>query len=458
MSHQDKVVGRVRYNAEFLQQAIRWLLKPVDWSGIQFRDDCTWQPLHLAAAVLVWAWSDETTLGDRFFAARRIIAHLYRPQQEFAGSVQAFMKMLVKWTVPLLAVVQAALQRRMQQALANRWLVYGFVVFAADGSREDLPRTRSHEAAYSPDTPQNPKKRDRRKKTRTKANDKKAKTPLMWLTLLWHVGSGLPWCWRCGPSGSSEREHCREMLVELPEHALLTADAGFTGYDFLAAILDSGRHVLVRVGSNVRLLRKLGCVRESSQTVYLWPDHAAKKNQPPIVLRLVVVQGPRHPIYLVTNLSAQRLPDRAVKEIYRRRWGIELFFRHFKQTFQRRKLRSTKAEHARVELEWSLLALWGMACYAQVEMQQQGVDPDGLSMAGVLRAFRRMLRDYLHPIQRGCSLARLLARAVRDTYQRKNKKSRNYPRQKHPDPPAGSPQIFKATSTQVRRAQKLKTA
>jgi hypothetical protein len=248
------------------------------------------------------------------------------------------------------------------------------------------------------------------------------------------------------------------MLAELPERALVTADAGFPGYEFLAAILDSGRHVLVRVGSNVHLLRKLGWVRESSQTVYLWPDHAAQKNQPPIVLRLIVVQGPRHPIYLVTNLSAQRLPDRAVKEIYHRRWGIELFFRHFKQTFQRRKLRSAKAEHARVELEWSLLALWSMACYAQVEMQQQGVDPDGLSMAGVLRAFRRVLRDYLHPIQRGCSLARRLARAVRDTYQRKNKKSRDYPRRKHPDPPAGSPQIRKATSPQIRRARKLKAA
>jgi hypothetical protein len=87
--------------------------------SVQFREDCTWRPLHLAAAVLLWDWSDETTLGDRFFAARRIIAHLYRPQQEFAGSVPAFMKMLVKWTAPLLALVQGALQQRMQQVLVN---------------------------------------------------------------------------------------------------------------------------------------------------------------------------------------------------------------------------------------------------------------------------------------------------------------------------------------------------
>jgi len=170
-----------------------------------------------------------------------------------------------------------------------------------------LPRTRSHEAAYSPKKPRHPKKRNRHKKPRIiKAHDKKAQTPLMWLTLLWHVGTGLPWCWRCGPSGSSERDHCREMLNELPLLALIAGDAGFTGYEFLRAILDSGRHVLVRVGSNVRLLRQLGCVRESAGTVYLWPDHAAQKNQKPLVLRLVVMQGPRHPIYLVTNLPASR--------------------------------------------------------------------------------------------------------------------------------------------------------
>jgi hypothetical protein len=40
---------------------------------------------------------------------------------------------------------------------------------------------------------------------------------------------------------------------------------------------------------------------------------------------LIGTSNARHPIYLVTNLSAQRLPDRAVKEIYRRRWGITVF-------------------------------------------------------------------------------------------------------------------------------------
>lgn len=460
MSHQDKDCRQVRFNADCLKRALRWLLCQADWSSIQFRDDCTWLPLQLAATAILWAWSDEPTLGERFFAARRIAAHLDQPQREFAGSSQAFLKMLVRWTAALVAVVQVALRRRMQEALAASWMVYGFILFSVDGSRVDVPRTKSHEAVNAPARNKQGRKlkRNRRKKPRTAAHTKKANTPQMWLTLLWHVATGLPWAWRTGPTGSSEREHWGQMLGELPTNALIAADAGFVGYEILRSVIDSGRHVLIRVGSNVRLLRKLGWAKESAGTVYLWPDHAAQRNQPPLVLRLVVALGGKHPVYLITNVSKSRLTAAQVIDVYRRRWGIELFFRHLKQTFQRRKLRSTSAENARVELEWSLVGLWCLALYAQVELAGQGIDPAQLSVAGALRAFRRTLRDYLHPAQRQRSLAMLLRRALRDPYPRKDKTSRDYPRKKRPDPPPGEPEIKTATAAQIRRARELRTA
>jgi hypothetical protein len=59
--------------------------------------------------------------------------------------------------------------------------------------------------------------------------------------------------------------------------------------------------------------------------VYLWPNHAAKKWLPPLVLRLVVVNDGREPIYLLTNVFAgKRLSDADAAAIYRRRWGIEV--------------------------------------------------------------------------------------------------------------------------------------
>src|SRR5208337_3030973 len=53
--------------------------------------------------------------------------------------------------------------------------------------------------------------------------------------------------------------------------SLIAADAGFVGYEYLSAIHQSGRSLLIRVGSNVRLLKKLGYFKESGNTVYLWP-------------------------------------------------------------------------------------------------------------------------------------------------------------------------------------------
>ena len=105
-------------------------------------------------------------------------------------------------------------------------------------------------------------------------------SPQLWLTTMWHVGTGLPWDWRIGPADSSERGHWLEMLPALPPGALMAVDAGFVGYEYTRAVLHSQCHVLLRVGSNVRLLKKLGFARERASTVYLWPDREAAARAP----------------------------------------------------------------------------------------------------------------------------------------------------------------------------------
>ena len=73
------------------------------------------------------------------------------------------------------------------------------------------------------------------------------------MTTLIHLASGLVWDFCVGSGLSSEREHLLSMLPKLPREALIVADAGFTGFAFLGAILAGGRHFLIRAGSNVRL-------------------------------------------------------------------------------------------------------------------------------------------------------------------------------------------------------------
>ncbi|MBI3465861.1 MAG: hypothetical protein HY000_22820 [Planctomycetes bacterium] len=96
-----------------------------------------------------------------------------------------------------------------------------------------------------------------------------------------------------------------------------------------------------------------------------------------------------------------------------------------------------------------------MALYALVEREKDGLPPPSLSVAQMLRAFRRMLRDYLHPAERGRSLRDRLRMATIDPYERRSKDSRDYPRKKRETPP-GPPQIALASPAQRQQAQTLR--
>lgn len=453
MSHQDGNSERT-LNREVIKQVLDWLLPPDIVAGSGGRGNGTWRPRLLAATALLWAVSGEAILKDRFEQARKIVARVFHWLPAPGRSYQGFMKMLGKRHDRLMRAAVGGARKRMQDVMASCWRIAGHLVFATDGSRIELSRTLSLEAAYSP------KKKKRRKRSRKQSAAsiaKKATSPQMWLTLVWHVGSGLPWAWRTGPSDSSERGHAEEMLAELPEGALLTADAGFIGYAFWQAILDGGRHFVVRVGANVRLIRHLGYVRQHEHTVYLWPDQAAKKNQPPLALRLIVIHDGKQTVYLVTDLSKASLSDRQATEIYAARWGIEVFFRTLKQTFGRRKLRSRCAANARLELDWSLLGLWCVCLLGQRELVEQGAAPSRLSPVAAIRAIQATLRDWrVRPDTVAETLWNRLRLAMLDDYERASPKtSRNYPRKKKRSR-IGPPKLSEATTHQIAAAKQLK--
>lgn len=454
MSHQDQHARGVRRNSAYLLAALQWLMAGTRWGQVQWRPECTWTPRWLSAMALLWAWSDEETLGERFRCSRRLIVHMNEDSLDPAGSYQAFLKLLCRWTSRLVPVLQLALRQRMQAA-DQYWMLFGLVVFGMDGSRIDLARTQSNQQAYAPARSAQRKKKTGRGKRRQPSRQKHAEGPQFWLTTLYHLGLQLPWDWRSGPSNGSERADVQELLPALPVGALLCGDAGFVGYDFARAVLASGRGLLIRVGSNVTLLKALGYARESAATVYLWPDKIASRCVPPLVFRHVVIQELRHPMHLIVCLPpGQKLTDKQVAQIYRARWGVEVFYRHFKQTFERRKLRSHAANNARVELEWSLVGLWALLLYASHELIQQNIPLDRLSAASSLRAFRQIARDYYHPANPRDTLCHRLRRSLIDPYTRHQKSSRSYPTKKAKRI-TGPPKIRKATPHQRKLAKTI---
>ena len=249
---------------------------------------------------------------------------------------------------------------------------------------------------------------------------------------------------------------------KFPKNTLFCGDAGFVGYDFWQTIRASDHHFLVRVGANVRLLKRLGYARDYEGIVYCWPDAASKKKQPPLVLRLLHFKDRRGDVYLVTSvLDKNELTDDQASEIYRRRWGIELQFRSFKQTFHRSKLRSRSPEGAEIELHWSLLGLWMIQLLVLKERTKFGDPDEQTSVATAIRIIRNIMHKHSTVRRSQDSLSARLSEATIDNYERKSKKkSRNYPRRKE-EPSAGKPIVQAATRThkqKLRLIQDLATA
>jgi hypothetical protein len=359
--------------------------------------------------------------------------------------------------------------------------VAGWVLFGVDGSRVQTPRTKANEERFHATKKRTKQKRARKgkatqltkkarrrakqttkrkqaaKKSASKKSNNQSAGPQIWLTLFWHVGLGLPWAWKTGAVDSSERAHMLEMLDLLPKNSMIVADPGFVGYDNWQAIDKAGHAFVIRVGANVKLLKKLGYAREYANRVYLWPDKARRKQQPPMVLRLITVHTGKHPMYLITNVKSQKnLSDRQAIAIYKARWGIEVFFRSLKQTFGRRKLRSASPDNGLLELDWSLVGLWLACLLTTATLIQQGESPHRVSVAGALGAIRTAMRNYRWRPDPGEDLWSLLSEALIDTYIRRSPKAaRNYPRKKN-EKPAGKPVVQPATREQVSCAKELK--
>ena len=245
MSHQDRPCPLV-INHQTIKQVIDWLLAPPCLPACRGERQATWKPRMLAAAALLWATSELSTLHERFAQASKIIAKVFRWQPAPGGSYQGFLKMLAKWQPELLGAVVPHLRDQMQEVLpgavgdgglcgvcrgrqpggagAERVVGSGLCASAA-AAQGGRGANKTAAARRSP------------KKQAAAARHKKATSPQLWLTLLWHVGSGLPWAWRTGPSGASERDQLVAMVPELPAHALMVADAGFVGYDFWQTLL-----------------------------------------------------------------------------------------------------------------------------------------------------------------------------------------------------------------------------
>lgn len=429
----DRKQGRNAYRDELKAEFFLVFPKSL-FRGLPVRSNTDWTPRKVVTLSVIMFWISGKTLEEQFSAARHIVKFMWNHwalPSSYAGFVEA-----QKRCWPLIAPLLIP-RLRPDESIGESWRVLDWLVLAVDGSRFECPRTDDNKQGLG-------------------CAGREKSPPQIFHTLLQHVGTGLPWDFRCGPGTDSERRHLDDMLAELPEQTLLTADSGFVSYDLCSGLIETQTPFVMRIGGNHTLLEGLETSKEDPNVVYLWPHHARNDGKPPLKVRRIDFRSTGDlPVVLITNvLDAYRLSDEDVQTIYKARWGIEIYFRSLKQTMDFGTMRSRTPATALNEHIWKLISFWMLQRIVVVHQIAAGKNPRRFSAATARREIREVLQ-LMQQSRRGKSLKRRCLDITVDDYKREGPKATGeFPRKKNDKPPQ-PPKTKVATAAEVRKATRL---
>lgn len=383
-------------------------------------------------------WLPERTLQERFSRARQLV-HRLHPRWKLPVSYSGFVEAQLRTMHQIGPELRKLL--RPEDSWAESWLVHGWLLLAVDGTKFECPRTEANEQKLG-------------------CAGAEKSCPQVFQTTILHLGTGVPWDFEVGPGIESERRQLDRMLNALPENAMLVADAGFISFALCQALMQSGKTFVFRVAANMTLVEGLSehCSgirdQDGCDLTCLWPREQIDCQ--PVLLRRVTVRGASGlPVVLVTNvLDSKVLPDSVMLDIYRKRWGLEIHYRTFKQTWGYASLNSRTADTAMCEQWWRFVSLWTLEHIAALALVEKGMDPRDVSGA----ALRRIIRALLSDAETGCTSPPFQDRVSKQTRDKsprtKPKCRRAWPRKsahKEPKPP----KLRQASIAEILRAKEL---
>src|SRR3954453_17767589 len=196
------------------------------------------------------------------------------------------------------------LRRQPERVLADPLVVDGWTAFGCDGTRLECPRTQQLEDDLG-------------------RAGKAGSAPMLWITALVSLRTGVLWSWRLGTAKAGERQHLLDLTEDLPRSplapVLLVCDAGFVGYELIATLLGRGRSFLIRLSSQAQLYSDEGVEVTTFREglFWYWTDRAER---PPLRVRVIRVAGRKRKsdVWLVTDvLEARRLSAETAGRLYR---------------------------------------------------------------------------------------------------------------------------------------------
>lgn len=434
---------------------MRQIFDPQAWKNLhdlagdfeQCRSRWTLQALLLVG--LAMALDSARTVGERFETATEL-DRAARPKQRRCGATLAgFLLALADLPMNVFAGVRIVLQNALSRAdvhpaRVGRWNAYGL-----DGTKQNLPRTDANELGFG-------------------AASKEPALPQGLTVAAVALGQRVLWDWESGGAFSSERDLALQIIRRLPAGSMAVEDAGFVGYEHIRKVLASGRHLLMRVGANVRLwTQTIGHAQEQGGEVWLWPDE--RRKEAPLRLRLIKIvtrrkkklktkkrkgQGRRRAYKIVQTtlwllsdvLDAKALTQDEAEELYGRRWGgNEIRFRDWKCTLNAATLLSHTPKQARRERELSLCA--AMLLHVLVTRARKGRRKPFrmVSAANAARIWRKAVRRSGQS-KSTRQFGTAMSDAVVDDYERKRPKvKRRWPKRKEHNM-ASQPKFRKLTN------------
>jgi hypothetical protein len=146
---------------------------------------------------------------------------------------------------------------------------------------------------------------------------------------VFHLVSRAPFFYTLAPAATSDHDLLRKLMARLKKGDLLLIDNGFYYLQAFLKIRQRGAHFLIPAKTTHRpkVLQKLGpsdylCQLESGQQT--------------LIVRVIYVErkGFRRRRLVTSLLDPTAFPATEFSDLYHRRWGVETFYRDFKQTLR----------------------------------------------------------------------------------------------------------------------------
>src|SRR3954447_3426735 len=274
--------------AASLSGSIRQFLTPEAWKQARraaglagCRKDPRWalQPRILVRIMMTWCPGQ--TEAEHFITARTFYVRAHRPERKRPGKhFGGFHKAVARLPITIWWAVGDAVRRNLERVLADRLAVDAWTAFGCDGTRLECPRT----AQLEDDLGQ---------------ASKPGSAPMLWITALVSLRTGVLWSWRLGTAKASERQHLVALRENLPRAALasilLVCDAGYVSYELLRTLLSQECSFLIRLSSQAQLYSEEGIEVSGFVEGQFWygTDKAEKANKPALRVRVIRVASPK---------------------------------------------------------------------------------------------------------------------------------------------------------------------